>query len=61
MEAEIESLIRNEEMSSVLVKDMQKQIDKYAHSRSELEVLHSALMHAQHSKEQPFTASHADL
>ena len=48
-------------MSSVLVKDMQKQIDEYAHSRSELEVLHPAFMHAQHSKEQPFNAFHADL
>ena len=43
MEAEIESLQKNEEMSSVLIRDMQKQVDEYAHSQTELEVLPSAL------------------
>ena len=42
LEAEIEGLGKNGEMSSVLIKDMQKQINEYAHSTSDLEVLHSA-------------------
>ncbi len=41
--AEIESLQKNEEMSSVLIRDMQKQVDEYAHNQTELEVLRSAL------------------
>ena len=43
LDAEIERLGKNEEMSSVLIGDMQKQIDEYAHSKGELEVMRSAL------------------
>ena len=46
LEAEIERLGKTEEMSSMLIKDMQKQLDEYAHSTSELEVLRSGPMHA---------------
>ncbi len=49
LEAEVERLRKNEEMSSVLVKDMQKQIDEYAHIKSELEVLRSSML-LKHSK-----------
>ena len=42
-QAEIESLRKHEEMSSVLIGDMQQQLDENAHSQAELKVLPSAL------------------